>query len=658
VLREHRFRFEEIPVSLRTPGFFCLCIFVSMKFQNPSILYFLFLLLIPVLVHLMRLRRYKRLIFPNVSFLKQIHRETQRIQKLKKWILLLLRMGALAALVLAFAKPYFPLETKKSGLPSVIFFDRSMSTNYRSGNTDLHDRLLSLLHEGVFASNQYYLYDGQRWRKTDGKNLTGLLRNDFRHRVTDHVAILKALKRKFPGRKQVYYFSDGQFFDETALHMAREDTLSEYHFIFVNSEFPVNLSVDTIFMVKQAADRVYYRALVHASGKKFNSVFKVTMGGKPVFSQLLNLDKDEGDTIEFHIEKNYSAPGAQIEITNDPYYMPDNRLYFIVPGNKPKKVLMVGDSIPVFLFKLWKANRVDYKTVKPDEVDWVKAKQYDLLVLYGWKPYYNFDLIASLPVPVIFVPQKSMENDRAFFKRINPAFTLKKGDFILNRLDFRRPFFRDVFEKQPAQSQFPYTKFIYALPPVTGSLISTGEGYPAFFKHGNLYVFTFYPAYPVSDFYQSPLVIPVFYKPMNTYAEERLYFYSGTDKAVIFSKGIEGEEPVKLLSGNREYSVYSVMKDGKTEVYIKNLNLPPGIYSVIKGQDTLGVIAVNENRKESRLVYYRGGENELPPHIKLYKNDYTGNIPRSDEPPDYSRWFILLALLFLLTELLVIKYWK
>ncbi|MFN3968968.1 BatA domain-containing protein, partial [Flavobacterium sp.] len=43
-----------------------------MQFKHPEILYFLFLLVIPILVHLFQLRRFKKEYFTNVQFLKEL----------------------------------------------------------------------------------------------------------------------------------------------------------------------------------------------------------------------------------------------------------------------------------------------------------------------------------------------------------------------------------------------------------------------------------------------------------------------------------------------------------------------------------------------------------------------------------------------------------
>ena len=54
-----------------------------MQFKHPEILYFLFLLIIPILVHLFQLRRFKKEYFTNVRFLKELSIQTRKSSKIK-----------------------------------------------------------------------------------------------------------------------------------------------------------------------------------------------------------------------------------------------------------------------------------------------------------------------------------------------------------------------------------------------------------------------------------------------------------------------------------------------------------------------------------------------------------------------------------------------
>ena len=92
-------------------------------------------LAIPVLIHLFNLRRYKTVVFPHTRFLRNISLQSRRQREVQNRWLLLLRLLFLAALVLAFAQPFFK---KKDALAAgtrlrILYLDNSYSTSLKAG---------------------------------------------------------------------------------------------------------------------------------------------------------------------------------------------------------------------------------------------------------------------------------------------------------------------------------------------------------------------------------------------------------------------------------------------------------------------------------------------------------------------------------------------
>ncbi|HRH39956.1 MAG TPA: BatA domain-containing protein, partial [Flavobacteriales bacterium] len=84
-----------------------------MAFLYPAFLWALTALAIPVLIHLFQLRRFKRLEFSDVRFLKEVSQQTRSRKKVRHWLVLIARLLALTCLVLAFAQPYIPVPGAK-----------------------------------------------------------------------------------------------------------------------------------------------------------------------------------------------------------------------------------------------------------------------------------------------------------------------------------------------------------------------------------------------------------------------------------------------------------------------------------------------------------------------------------------------------------------
>ena len=96
---------------------------------RPDILWGLIALAIPVALHLLQLRRFKRVPFSNVSFLRDVQKETKSRHRLRNLLILAFRMLAFAALILAFADPMqVPENAVRASQQSIsVYVDTSPS---------------------------------------------------------------------------------------------------------------------------------------------------------------------------------------------------------------------------------------------------------------------------------------------------------------------------------------------------------------------------------------------------------------------------------------------------------------------------------------------------------------------------------------------------
>src|ERR687894_1726341 len=78
-----------------------------MSFLNPLFLLGLAAVAVPVLVHLVRRTRARRVEFPALVFVRQVPQRTIRRRTLHNLLLLLLRCLAVLLIVIAFTRPFF-----------------------------------------------------------------------------------------------------------------------------------------------------------------------------------------------------------------------------------------------------------------------------------------------------------------------------------------------------------------------------------------------------------------------------------------------------------------------------------------------------------------------------------------------------------------------
>ena len=105
-----------------------------MAFLAPLILVGLAALAVPVIIHMVYREQKDVVEFPSLMFIRKIPFRSYRRQRIRHWLLLLLRCAALALLVTAFARPFFrvaALGAVTSGAREVVMLmDRSYSMAY------------------------------------------------------------------------------------------------------------------------------------------------------------------------------------------------------------------------------------------------------------------------------------------------------------------------------------------------------------------------------------------------------------------------------------------------------------------------------------------------------------------------------------------------
>ena len=114
-----------------------------MILQAPYFLFGLFALAIPVIIHLVQLRKPQRVLFTNVAFIRNVENITSNQRKLKHWLILLSRIIFVTFLVFVFCEPFIPAADSSISQTSQIkaFLDNSgsMQNETEKGGMSLLD---------------------------------------------------------------------------------------------------------------------------------------------------------------------------------------------------------------------------------------------------------------------------------------------------------------------------------------------------------------------------------------------------------------------------------------------------------------------------------------------------------------------------------------
>jgi hypothetical protein len=135
-----------------------------MTFLNPAVLFGLIATAIPLLIHLLNLRKLKKIEFSSLQFLRELQKNKIRKVKLKQWLLLALRTLIILLLIGAFARPalkgYAVAGTSSAAKNTAVYIiDDSYSMTAVDANGSMFNQAkqkvmecLSLLKEGDDAA--------------------------------------------------------------------------------------------------------------------------------------------------------------------------------------------------------------------------------------------------------------------------------------------------------------------------------------------------------------------------------------------------------------------------------------------------------------------------------------------------------------------------
>ena len=229
---------------------------------RPDILWGLLALAIPVALHLLQLRRFKRVAFSNVAFLRDVQKETRSRHRLRNLLILLARLLAFGCLILAFADPMLTPESKagEAGRNAVsIYVDTSPSMMASGESAPLLQEAKGKANALVesFAETDLFHVFTSGFQGQDQRFLTQpeALERIASIQLSSHSPGLEAvmersmdqLGRAESASKRAFWISDVQESSHEVDAMTPPDTTVSWHLLPVQANPSPNLWVDSVW---------------------------------------------------------------------------------------------------------------------------------------------------------------------------------------------------------------------------------------------------------------------------------------------------------------------------------------------------------------------------------------------------------------------------
>lgn len=642
-----------------------------MQFKHPEILYLLFLLVIPILVHLFQLRRFKKEYFTNVKFLKELSIQTRKSSKIKKYLLLASRLLLLACLIFAFAQPYFKAKDSANAKNELfIVLDNSYSMQAKGQKGELLKRAVQDLLEQIPDNSNFSLVtnDENYWNtniKAIEKDLQNLKYSAIPFSLEN--ALTKIKSRKTFENKDIFVISDAIGLNKNHLKSIGEN--DKTYFVIPKAEQLKNIAIDSVYLA-QTLDNFYEIGVQFSSNLEENKSIPVAIYNQKelIAKTILNLKKNK-ETLNFTIPKEDFHGHVNI---NDNSLAFDNTLYFSISKPKINNVLSIGEiEKSDFLSRIYTKPEFNYNNSTINTLDYSQLNKQDAIILNELDNIpvalqTNLKSFVDKGGNVVLIP--SDKNDISNLNTFLNLFggiqfsNLQNQEKKITKINFSNPLFSNVFEKKITNFQYPNVLKSFA----TKSSYSQALSYDdqsAFLMSiqkvtANVFVFSAPINKSNSNFQNSPLIVPTFYKmALNTDKNGVKYETIGNSNPFLITANAVNNEVISIKSSNEEFIPMQQILSDKIKISCADNPKEAGNFEIIQNKKQVENISFNFDRKESSLI---ASSDETLDELKIIENieSFFDKIQIDRNDSQVWKWFLIFTLLFLLIEIAIQKFIK
>ena len=638
-----------------------------MQFKHPELLYFLFVLVIPILVHLFQLRRFKKEYFTNVQFLKELSIQTRKSSKIKKWLLLITRLLLLAALITAFAQPFFKAkESKNSSNEMYIVLDNSYSMQAKGNKGELLKRAIQELLENTPENQTFSLItNNETYWNTDIKSIQKEIQNIGYSALPFQLesAMAKIKSRKSSNNKDVIIITDAIGLKPKQLKSIDENFNT--YFINPKAEQKNNIAIDSVYMNQSLNDFYEIGVSLKSFGEQDNAIpIGLYNNNKLVAKTLVKFEKPE-ITIKFTIPK--KDFNGYVSIT-DASLKYDNIFYFSITKPEKTNVISIGKTEKSgFLNRIYTPEEFNYSNSTIETLDYNSIENQDAIVLNELENLpkalvTNIKSFVEKGGNLVFIPStesKIDETNRLLGSLGQIQFGKNQNTTkLITKIAFQHPLFQSVFEKKIDNFQYPNTKQNFEINAANPPILSYDDQSCFLTSIQNQVSSVYVFAAPInkmnSNFQNSPLIVPIFYNMVQNYQKTGVNAITiGENQPFLVVTDLSKDEILEVKNENDKFIPSQQIFNNKVKLQFNDYPIFAGNFGIYKKDEIVRNISFNYNRSESNL---EEPQIQLSDYKVVKSIETVFNSLLSDRSNnEIWKIFVILTLLFLFLEVLIQK---
>ena len=638
-----------------------------MQFKHPEILWALFLLLIPVFIHLFQLRRFQKTPFTNVAMLQKVISESRKSNSLKKWLLLFTRLLLLAALIVAFAQPFTSSSTAFQRKETVIYLDNSFSMQAKSNGVTLLQKAVQDLIKNFGDESALSLFTNEdTYRGVNIKKIqNNLLSTPYTQRqLTLDEIVIKArtlFSESGESIKNLIVVSDFQ--QRMASTKDSSDTKLNIHYVGLQPKTNRNVAIDAVQLVDEGIEQSTIQ--VSLSGGAEDEDLPVSLYNEETLiaksaAKFNGLDKAN---ITFTIPSREVING-NVQISDNSLVY-DNQFFFNIDQQPVVNVLAISSSNHDYLERLFTKDEFDFAKYGLAELEYSALDKQHVVILDGLNSISNglqsaLRTFRSNGGTLVVIPSNDSDLNtyNQFLSNFGDIRIMEnlRTNARITSIAFQHPLYKDVFKKQVSNFQYPTVQKFYRLQSKLPSILQMEGNLPFLIGDDGLYIFSASLELANSNFKNSPLIVPTFYNMgisgMNT---PKIYHMLGQQEIVDVNAELLGDQILKVSKAGYEFIPQQQRFSNRIRTIFDDNPTEDGIYTIHENGESLRNISFNHPRDESMLEYL-DLENEGTSNVHDNVASLHQQLKAESSISAYWKWFVILALLLALLEVIIQKF--
>jgi hypothetical protein len=650
-----------------------------MQFKHPEILYALFFLIVPIIVHLFQLQRFVKVPFTNVKLLKSIEQQTRKSKQLKKWLILITRLFIVTSVVLAFAQPYFSEYNAQKAFNTTIYLDNSYSMQAKGKKGELLKSAVKNIIENTENSKSTFslITNNKHLTNLDATGLKDALLavNYYPVKLDLSSVILKAANETNTPkntRKNLTLISDFQNINTNNLVLPSLTT--PINFVKLTPNSIANCYIDSVYVSNPSISETAISVVLKNTIKTNISVpVSLFNNSNLIGKATATFNNTKKALVQFTIPTTSNFNG-QISIVDDGLTF-DNNFYFSITSPKKLNVLCIGENAE-FLTKIYTENEFNFTTTSLQNLNYNTLQNQHLIILNeldNFPPEFNKSIVEYLEMNghLAIIPSKN--SDLASYNLLLETLTIGKINGIVDAkhqvttINYQHPLLKGVFEKEVDNFQYPTIQKYYKTSFNNSTSIVALDTKDAYIsssksKNGTLFWIASSLDNSLSNFTQSPLVVPIFYNfAKSGLTPSNLYETIAFENSIDILTSIKKDQILKIKNNNLTFIPLQKISQHKVNINFKNQHLEQGFYNVFNEGEPVKTIAFNYNTNESNLTDF-----SFSPKLTTNKKvtistsiaSVFNTINKEQKINWIFKWFLAFSVLFLFIEMLILKYFN